>query len=322
MTKSLKVSRQQYQSNTRGENRKSKFISSYKKYWQYYLLLLPALIWFVIFCYGPMYGVQIAFKNFIATKGIWGSEWVGFEHFIRFFQSYYFTELLKNTLVISIYGLIVGFPLPILLALGLNELKNGKFKRTVQTITYAPYFISIVVMCGMLIAFLSPSTGIVNKFIEALGGEPIAFISKEEWFPTIYVLSNVWQATGWGSIIYLAALAGVDLQLHEAATIDGATRLQRLIYINIPHIAPTMILLLILNAGNILSVGYEKIYLLQNSLNSSTSEVISTYVYKTGLISAQYSFSAAVGLLNSVVNLILLVSVNWISKKVSETSLW
>lgn len=303
-----------------GQN--NKFVKAIKKHWQYYVLLLPALVWFIVFCYGPMYGVQIAFKDYVATKGIWGSGWVGFDHFTRFFNSYYFWLLIKNTLTISLYGLVLGFPLPIILALGLNELRNGKFKKTVQTVTYAPYFISVVVMCGMLIAFLNPSTGIVNKLVEALGMEPIAFLSKESWFSTVYVLSGVWQGTGWGSIIYIAALSGVDPQLHEAALLDGASKLQRIRYINIPHIIPTMVILLILNSGSILSVGYEKIFLLQNALNAETSEVISTYVYKVGLINAQYSFSAAVGLFNSVVNVVLLVIVNTVANKVSETSLW
>jgi putative aldouronate transport system permease protein len=296
-----------------------------RKRWQLYLLVLPTLVWYIIFCYGPMYGVIIAFKDYSARKGIWFSPLTsdyGFGHFIRFFNSYYFWVLIRNTVVISLYNLAIGFPLPILLALCLNEIKNGFFKNLVQTTTYAPYFISTVVMCGMLITFLSPTSGIVNKFIERCGGEAIPFMSKAGYFPTIYVLSNVWQGTGWGSIIYLASLSGVDEQLHEAATIDGATRLQRLWHINIPYIVPTMVILLILNSGSILSVGYEKVYLLQNELNTDTSEVISTYVYKTGLVNAQYSFSTAVGLFNSVINLIILVAVNTISGRVSENSLW
>lgn len=295
------------------------------KCWQLYVLILPAIVWYVIFCYGPMYGVIIAFKNYKATLGTWGSPWAanfGMEHFIRFFKSPYFWELIRNTVVISLYNLALGFPLPIILALCLNETKNGIFKNTVQTATYAPYFISTVVMCGMLITFLSSTTGIVNKLIELLGGEAIPFLSKANWFPTIFVLSNVWQGTGWGSIIYLATLSGVDEQLHEAATIDGATRMQRLWHINVPYIVPTMVILLILNCGSILSVGYEKIWLLQNELNVDTSEVISTYVYKTGLVNAQYSFSTAVGLFNSVINLVILFSVNTLSRRISENSLW
>ncbi len=299
-----------------------RFVRNLKKYWQYYILLLPALAYFLIFCYGPMYGAQIAFRNFNAKDGITGSPWVGFDHFIRFFRSPYFGTLLRNTFVISLYGLVAGFPLPIILALSLNELQNQKVKKFAQTVTYAPYFISMVVMCGMLISFLSPSTGIINKAIVALGGEPIPFLSEASLFPSIYVWSGVWQGTGWGSVIYFAALSGVDPQLLEAATLDGATRLQKIWYINIPTLLPTIVIMLIMNCGNLLSVGYEKAFLLQNALNLDTSEVISTYVYKTGLVNAQYSFSTAIGLFNSVVNLILLVTVNMISRKISDNSLW
>lgn len=290
--------------------------------WELYIFILPAIIYFIVFCYIPMYGVQIAFRDFSAAKGIWGSTWAGFRHFERFFHSYFFGEIIGNTVSISLYGLIVGFPLPIFLALGLNELKNGVFKKTVQTVTYAPYFISTVVMCGMIVAFLSPTTGIINKMIEILGGEAVSFLSQAKWFQSVYVWSGVWQGTGWGSIIYLAALAGVDPQLHEAAIIDGATRIQRIRHINIPCIVPTMIVLLILSAGGILSVGYEKVLLLQNALNSETSEVISTYVYKTGLINAQYSFSTAVGLFNAIVNFFILAIVNMIARRINGTSLW
>ncbi|KKI89770.1 sugar ABC transporter permease [Bacillus sp. SA1-12] len=290
--------------------------------WQLYLFVLPAFLYFLIFHYIPMYGVQIAFKNFIPTLGIWGSEWVGFEHFIRFFQSYYFWDLIKNTLGISIYELIVGFPLPIILALALNEAKDSVFKRTVQTVTYAPHFISVVVMSGMIIAFLAPTTGIINHAIQLLGFEPISFLSEPAWFKTVYVLSGVWQSTGWGTIIYLAALAGVDPQHHEAAIVDGASRLQRIWYINIPAIVPTMIILLIMNVGSIMALGFEKILLLQNPLNLESSNVIATFVYQAGLLDAQYSFASAVGLFNAIINAILLITVNKIAKKTSETSLW
>lgn len=301
---------------------KKRFVNSIQRYWQYYILLLPALAYFLIFCYGPMYGAQIAFKDFIANKGILGSEWVGFKHFIRFFQSPYFGELIKNTLVLSVYSLIAGFPLPIILALSLNELRNGPFKKVAQTITYAPYFISVVVLSGMIISFLNPSSGIINQVISFFGGEPIPFLSKSNLFPHIYVWSGIWQATGWGSVIYFAALSGVDPQLLEAATLDGATRFQKIVHVNFPVLVPTMVIMLILNCGNLLSVGYEKILLLQNPLNTATSEVISTYVYKLGMVNAQYSFSTAVGLFNSVVNLVLLLLVNAFARKVSETSLW
>lgn len=301
---------------------RQKLAKNVRAYWQYYILLLPALAYFLIFCYGPMYGAQIAFRNFIANKGIWGSPWVGFDNFVRFFKGMYFWDLIRNTLVISGYGLIAGFPFPIILALSLNELRNGAFKKTVQTVTYAPYFISTVVMCGMIIAFLNPSTGIINTFITTLGGEAIPFLSKENMFPSIYVWAGVWQGTGWGSVVYIAALSSVSPELLEAATLDGASRMQKIWYVNIPTILPTMVIMLILNCGNLLSVGYEKIYLLQNPLNTATSEVISTYVYKTGLVNAQYSFSTAVGLFNSVVNLVLLIIVNSIARKLNETSLW
>lgn len=290
--------------------------------WQLYVFVLPAFLYFLIFHYVPMYGVQIAFKDFIPTLGIWGSEWVGFEHFIRFFESYYFWDLLKNTLGISVYELIVGFPLPIILALALNEAKDGLYKRFVQTVTYAPHFISVVVISGMIISFLSPSTGLINHIIGLFGMDPIPFMEDPKWFKTVYVMSGVWQSTGWGTIIYLAALAGVSPQHHEAAIMDGATRLQRIWHVNIPAILPTMIILLIMNVGNILGMGFEKILLLQNPLNKESSNVIATFVYESGLLNAQYSFSAAVGLFNSVINAILLIIVNKIAQKTSETSLW
>lgn len=290
--------------------------------WELYLFIAPAFLYFAIFHYGPMYGIQIAFKNFIPTKGITGSPWVGFEHFERFFDSYYFWDLLWNTLSISLYELAIGFPLPIILALAFNEIKNGVFKRTVQTVTYAPHFISVVVMAGIIITFLSPTSGIIVHIIEFLGFNAPDFLTDPAWFKTVYVLSGVWQSAGWGTIIYLAALSGVDPLLHEAAVVDGASRWQRIWNINIPAIIPTITILLILNTGNILGVGFEKILLLQNSLNMEASDVISTFVYRAGLVDAQYSFSTAVGLFNSIVNAILLVTVNQIARRTSENSLW
>nr|WP_059051037.1 ABC transporter permease subunit [Paenibacillus senegalimassiliensis] len=290
--------------------------------WQLYILLAPAFLSIFIFSYIPMYGVQIAFKNFIPVDGISGSAWVGFAHFERFFNSYYFWDLLWNTLSISLYGLAIGFPLPIILALAFNEVKDGMFKRTVQTVTYAPHFISMVVMAGMIITFLSPSSGMIVHLIEALGFHAPDFLTDPRWFKTVYVLSDVWQGTGWGTIIYLAALTGVDPGLHEAAILDGASRLQRIRYINIPAILPTITILLILNMGSLLGVGFEKILLLQNPLNMESSDVISTFVYRSGLLDAQYSFSTAVGLFNSVVNALLLVMVNQIVRRTSENSLW
>ncbi|BBH21991.1 sugar ABC transporter permease [Paenibacillus baekrokdamisoli] len=291
--------------------------------WELYVFIAPAVLYFLIFSYGPMYGIQIAFKNFIPTRGIFGSPWVGFDHFIRFFHSYYFWDLLWNTLSISLYELAIGFPIPILLALAFNEIKNGYFKRAAQTITYAPHFISVVVMAGMIITFLSPSAGMVTHLIEWLGFKAPDFLTDPRWFKTMYVFSGVWQSAGWGTIIYLAALSGVDPGLHEAAIIDGASRFQRVRYINIPTIIPTITILLILNMGSLLGVGFEKILLLQNPLNMGASDVISTFVYRSGLVDAQYSFSTAVGLFNSVVNAILLIVVNQIVRRSNESnSLW
>ncbi|MFB5761602.1 ABC transporter permease [Paenibacillus medicaginis] len=292
------------------------------KNWELYLFITPAVLYFFIFHYIPMYGVQIAFKNFIPTKGITGSPWVGFDHFERFFNSYYFWDLLWNTFSLSLYELAVGFPLPIILALAFNEIRNGFFKRSVQTITYAPHFISVVVMAGMIITFLSPSSGMIVRIVEFLGFQAPDLLTDPAWFKTVYVLSGVWQSAGWGTIIYLAALSGVDPQLHEAAIVDGASRFKRMLHINIPTILPTITILLILNMGNILGVGFEKILLLQNPLNMSSSDVISTFVYRSGLVDAQYSFSTAVGLFNSVVNALLLITVNHIARRTSENSLW
>lgn len=290
--------------------------------WQLYLLISPVVAYYIVFQYLPMYGIQIAFKDFIATKGIWGSPWVGFEHFERFFHSYFFWRLIKNTLGLGLYSLAVGFPVPIILALLMNEVRAEKFKKFVQTITYAPHFLSTVVVVGMMMMFLSPRYGIINHFIGMFGGTPINFLSEPSWFKTLFVMSDVWQTMGWSSIIYLAALAGVDSQLHEAARVDGATRLQRIWHINIPSIMPTIIILFILNIGSIMGIGFEKVLLMQNTLNLETSDIISTYVYRSGIQDAEYSFSAAIGLFNSIINFILLVTVNQISKRMSETSLW
>jgi len=292
-----------------------------KRNWDLYLLMVPVMLYFVIFEYAPMYGVQIAFKDFMARFGIGGSPWVGFKHFERFFDSYYFERLMLNTLGIGVYELLVGFPIPILLALMINEVRSSKFKRTVQTVTYAPHFLSTVVVVGMLFLFLS-NTGIVNQLLRLFGIEPISFMTEPGWFKTLYVFSGVWQQMGWSSIVYLAALAAVDPQLHEAARVDGASRLRRIWHINLPGIMPTIVILLILNVGRILSVGFEKVFLMQNELNMQTSDVISTYVYRTGIMGAQYSYSAAIGLFNSVVVFVMLVLVNWIARKVNETSLW
>lgn len=301
---------------------KNALVRDVRKNYELYLLSLPTFIFFIIFMYGPMYGVQIAFKDFIETKGIWGSPWVGFEHFTRFFNSYSCWTLIKNTLGISLYSLIVGFPAPIILALMLNEVKCRKFKKTVQMVTYAPHFISTVVLVGILLVFLSPQTGILNNARAAMGLGRVNYMAEPAAFKTIYVLSGLWQGVGWSSIIYISTLSGIDPQLHEAAIMDGANKLQRIWHIDLPGILPTATILLIMNMGNIMSVGFEKIFLMQNPLNMQTSDVISTYVYRMGLVSAEYSFSTAVGLFNSVINMVLLVSVNMITKKLGGNSLW
>lgn len=290
--------------------------------WQLYLIFLPVLVYYVIFHYAPMYGVQIAFRNFIPARGIWNSEWWGLYHFERFFRSYNSRTIIFNTLRLSLMSLVLGFPMPILLAILINELRFSRFKRTLQMISYAPHFISTVAIAGM-ITILFSSQGPVAALMNRMGNANYTnLLTSPTAFVWIYVLSGMWQGMGWGSVIYFSVLSGIDTALHEAAYIDGATKLQRILHIDIPSIAPTMIIMLILNCGSILSVGYEKIYLLQNSLNLSTSEVISTYVYKIGLINADFSYSAAIGLFNSVVNLTLLVLVNTIARKVGENSLW
>ena len=304
------------------KTRVQKIQTALRRNWDLYLLFLPVVAYYAIFHYAPMYGVQIAFKNFNSARGIWASEWVGFEHLLRFFRGYFIGRLLMNTILISLYSLAIGFVTPIILALMLNEVRNSAFKRTVQTVTYAPHFLSTVVMVGMLIAILSPTNGLINNIIKLFGAQPINFMTSPEWFKTLYVFSDVWQDTGWGSIIYLAALSGISPELHEAAQIDGASRLRRIWHINLPGIQPTIVILFILACGGIMSVGFEKVFLMQNDANQPASDVISTYVYRVGIKGAQYSFSAAVGLFNSVVNFILLTIANQLSKWVTETSFW
>ena len=289
--------------------------------WQIYLLMLPCIVYIFLFNYMPMYGVQIAFKDFRASKGIWGSPWVGLKHFARFTAYPNFGKIVLNTLTISLYSLST-FPLSIILALMINELRNVTYKKTVQMITYAPHFISTVVVCSMVTLFLSRSNGVINNVIAFLGGERIDFMTQASMFPAIYVWSGVWQGLGWGTILYLSALSGVPEEMHEAARIDGASRLRIVWSINIPYILPTVIINLILRCGNILSVGFEKVFLLQNSLNLDRSQVISTYVYQIGLISGQFSYSSAIGLFNTVVNVTLLLIVNFIARRVSDISLW
>jgi putative aldouronate transport system permease protein len=291
-----------------------------------YLLLAPAVILLVIFAYRPMYGIIIAFKDYKGNLGVLGSPWVGFKHFIYFFKSYNFITTIRNTFTISIYSMIAGFPIPILLALGINQMsvrgKAGFFRKFFQVTIYLPHFISTVVLVGMVLIMLSPSAGLISILYHLAGMEPPNVMAEPGLFIHVYVWSGVWQGAGWGSIVYLAALAAVDPELYEAATVDGATRLQKIRYIDIPSLVPTIVILLIMSAGGILGVGFEKVYLLQNARNLLVSEVISTYTYKIGLINMQYSFSAAVGLFNTVINFVILALVNKIASRLSETSLW
>jgi putative aldouronate transport system permease protein len=304
-----------------GLQKRGKWKAIVKNY-DLYLFLLPTILYFLIFQYGPMYGVQIAFKDFIATKGIWNSPWVGMEHFQRFFNSFQFRAVLVNTISLSFFSLFFGFWPPILLALMLNQVSNQKFKRVVQTVTYAPHFISIVVVVSMLFAFLALRNGLVNMIIQALGGKATDFMGSARWFRTVYIVSDIWQHIGWSSIIYIAALSSINPELHEAATIDGANRIRRIWHVEIPGILPTIIILLILRSGSIMSVGFQKVFLMQTPLNLSVSQVISTYVYQVGLINADFSFATAVGLFNSVINFAIIISVNAVSRRISETSLW
>jgi len=289
-----------------------------------YLLILPAVIIYLLFAYKPMYGVIIAFKNFSPAAGILGSEWAdsfGMQNFIDFFGSYYFWRLLKNTVVISITSLAFGFPAPIILALLLNEIRNEKFKRTVQTISYMPHFISLVVVCG-LIKLLTADTGVIVQMMSAFGFTPVSLLSKPQYFVPVYVISGIWQEIGWGSILYLAALTGIDPGLYEAAKIDGANRWKQTLHVTLPGISGTIVIMLLFRLGGVMSVGYEKIILLYNEGIYDTADVISSFVYRKGLQQYQWSYSTAVGLFNSVINFILIVIFNKISRKLSDISLW
>lgn len=286
-----------------------------------YLIFLLPFLYYVIFHYAPMYGVLISFKDYNIAKGVFGSDWVGLKHFKKFLLDDYFWKLVRNTLLLNVYNLLWGFPIPIILALALNEVTNPKFKRVVQTVSYLPHFISTVVVCGMITNFLS-SNGIVNQVIKALGGKTVQFLMMPEYFRTIYVSTGIWQAAGWGSIVYLSALTGVDQEVLEAAMIDGANRWQRIRHVTLPCITPTISIMLIMQLGKLMNLGYEKILLLYNGSTYETADVISTYVYRRGVLGADFSYGTAVGLFQSVIGLILLMGANKISKKLSETSLW
>ena len=302
--------------------RTRRFSKYFRNNWGLYMFAAPAIILLIMFRYVPMYGLQIAFKDYSPALGFANSRWIGFTHFIRFFNAPRFWPLLFNTMKVSFLSLIVSFPIPIIMAMMINQIRHLPYKKTVQMITYAPHFISVVVVVGMLNIFLSPSSGIINTIIKLFGGQPIPFMQEPNWFLPLYITSGVWQSAGWQTIIYLAALSSVSPELHESAIIDGASKFRRILSIDIPCIMPIIIIKLIMVAGNVINVGFEKVFLMQNDLNITATEVISTYVYKVGMEEMQYGFSSAVGLFNSVVNFIMLISVNKIARTVSETSLW
>jgi ABC-type polysaccharide transport system, permease component len=287
-----------------------------------YLLAIPPMLFFFIFKYYPMLNAVLAFKDYNVIKGIWGSPWVGFKHFELFFDNPLFWTLVKNTLLLSGYLILVGFPIPIILALMISELRGKKFKKFVQMVTFAPYFISTVVMVSIIMLFLAPRLGFVNVALNYFGLESVNFLGDPGMFRSIYVWSDIWQTAGYSAVIYLAALAGVDPTLYEAAKVDGASRFQKIWHVDLPGIVPTIVIILILNVGNVMAIGFEKVYLLQNPLNQVNSEIIATYVYRIGLLNANYSFATAVGLFNSVINLVLLLTVNGLAKRLTKNSIW
>lgn len=293
-----------------------------RKYAGLYIMLAIPFLWYIIFKYIPMYGLQIAFKRFNPTLGITKSPWVGLTYFKQFFDSYYFGNILWNTVSLSLFTMLVGFPIPIILALLINEIKNTKFQKVVQNITYMPNFLSVVVIVSMLTLFSNRDYGLFNKIGALFGAAPVDFMAKPAWFQPLYVFSNVWQYMGFNAIIYIAALASVDQELYEAASIDGASRMQKIIHISLPCIMGTIIIMFIMRIGSLMSVGFEKVYLMQNSVTLSASEVISTFIYKNGIQKGQFSYSTAVGLFNSVINFTLLMLANFVSKKATKTSLW
>ena len=295
---------------------------SLQRHWTLYLLMVVPLIWFAVFKYIPMSNAVLAFKDYNVIQGIWGSPWIGWRNFEVFFQNPVFWTLVKNTFVLSVYTVAASFPLAIILALALNEIRTGFFKKTVQMVTYAPYFISTVVVVSMTILVLSPRLGIVNEGLGFFGVPAVDFLGNPDYFRHIYVWSDVWQTTGYSAVIYLAALSGIDPALHESAKIDGASRLQRIRHVDLPGIMPTAVIILVLAVGNIMAIGFEKAFLLQNPLNLSKSEIIATYVYKTGLLNADFSMATAIGLFNSVINLVLLFGVNTIAKRITGNGLW
>ena len=293
----------------------------FKRNWVLYVMMVPALIYFLLYCYFPMFGLVIAFQDYRVGDPFLGGKFVGFKHFTDFFQSYYFGRLLKNTFLLSMGVLIFGYPVPLIFALLLNEVRHLKFKKLAQTITYLPHFISLVVICGLILDF-TKMDGLINTLIKACGGEPIPFMTKPEWFKPVYIISDIWSSFGWNSIIFIAALLGIDQEQYEAASLDGAGRLKKILYISIPGITPVIMTTLLMRLGRVMSLGFEKVFNLYNASTYETADIISTFVYRQGILNANYSSAAAIGLFNAVINLALVVAANRVSKKLTESSLW
>ena len=300
---------------------KQTLTGEWKKNWVLYLMMVPALTYFLVYCYLPMFGLVIAFQDYRVGDAFLGGKFVGFKHFTDFFQSYYFGRLMKNTVFLSLGVLIFGYPIPLIFALMLNEVRHVRFKKLAQTITYLPHFISLVVICGLILDF-TKMDGLINTIIRAFGGTPIAFMSKPEWFKPVYIISDIWASFGWNSIIFIAALLGIDSELYEAAGLDGAGRWQKIRHISIPGIAPVIVTTLLMRLGRVMSLGFEKVFNLYNTATYETADIISTFVYRQGILNANYSSAAAIGLFNAVINLALVVAANRISKKLTDSSLW
>lgn len=301
---------------------KQRFIRALKRDKHLYLMFLPVFIWYIIFCYVPLYGVVLAFRDFVPGAGVFGGEWVGLKYFRQFFSTPYFWRVIRNTVLISLYSLFWGFPVPIIFAICINEVSNRKVQRVVQTVSYLPYFISTVVVCGMVRQFLTVDSGIINQIIAMLGRQEIDFLSQPKYFRTILIASDIWQSFGFSSIIYIATISGIDPQLYEAGQIDGITKFKEIWYITIPHLMPLIMMQLLLSLGSILNVGFQKIYLLSNNLTKEVADVISTYTYERGIVSNQYSYSTAVGLFQSIIGFTLTYIANRISKRVTDYGLW
>lgn len=321
MTTQLVAKKSQKRRVLHRENLGSRLHKDFHKNWILYLMALPAIAYFLVYCYAPMAGLYIAFTDYKITDGIFSGDWVGFKWFIRFFQGPYFGRLLRNTLLLSLETLLWAFPIPIIFALVLNEIRSVRFKKLAQTVAYLPHFVSIIVICGLVVDFTSLD-GLINTVIQMFGGEPIAFLAKPEWFRTVYVSSEIWHTFGWNSIVFLAALTSIDIQQFEAARLDGASRLQQMVYISLPSIIPTIVTVLLMRIGHLMSVGFEKVFNLYGPATYETADIISTYVYRQGILGANYSSAAAIGLFNSVINLVLVVLMNKVSRKLTETSLW